>query len=323
MEIGVLVPQGWRLELTGVDGDSAKWETVRRVSKSLDAAGWDSLWVYDHFHTYPDKRVEATFEAWTMMAALAELTERARIGQFVTCVQYREPAYLAKIAACVDVASGGRLNLGLGSGWFAEEFAAYGYDFRTVGQRLRRLREALDVIRLMWTQEYASYDGKHYHLDNAVCEPKPLQKPRPPVWIGGRGRKILLRIVAEHADVWNYNGSIDEFDETVEVLKNHCREVGRDFEEIRLTAMSGGICYDSDEQLESYFRRIEKQQLPRERMLDAIRCKGSREQCLEYLDAWRRKGVDGIVFFFNDIATYGSGESQAEIFQRDVLPALK
>ena len=114
MDFGVLVPQGWRLDLQHIKGAAAKWDAVRRVSLGLDEAGWDSLWVYDHFHTFPRKEVEATFEAWTMMATLAAITRRARIGQFVTCVQYREPAHLAKIAACVDVVSGGRLNVGLG-----------------------------------------------------------------------------------------------------------------------------------------------------------------------------------------------------------------
>ncbi len=322
MEFGTLVPQGWRLDLAGVEGAVAKWDTVRRVSRGLDQAGWDSLWVYDHFHTFPQKRVEATFEAWTMMAALAEITERARIGQFVTCVQYREPAYLAKIAACIDVASGGRLNVGVGSGWYAEEFEAFGYDFRTVGKRLARLREALDVLGLMWSEPMASYGGKHYRLNEAVCEPKPLQQPHPPIWIGGRGRKVLLRLVAEYADVWNYNGPLEEFDETVEVLKKHCLDVGRDFDEIRLTAMSGGICYRNDEELENYFRRIAGQDVNRDLVFEHTRCKGTPEQCVEFLDQWKRKGCEAVVFFFQDIATFGDGLSQPEIFKKEILPQL-
>jgi F420-dependent oxidoreductase-like protein len=322
MEFGILVPQGWRLELMGVQGARAKWESVKRVSAELDRAGWDSLWVYDHFHTYPRKEAEATFEAWTMMAALAEITTRARLGQFVTCVQYRPPAYLAKIAACVDVASGGRLNVGLGSGWFEEEFRAYGYDFRTVGGRLRRLEEAIEVLARMWSDELANYEGRHFRLVDAVCEPKPLQKPRPPIWIGGRGKKVLLRLVAKYADVWNYNGSLEEFDDTLETLKSHCREVGRDFDEIRVTAMSGGICYDDQDELDEFFNRIAPQGLPRERLLKIVSCRGSREQCGEYLRKWKRKGCDGLVFFFNDIASFGAGNSQAEIFKREILPQI-
>jgi alkanesulfonate monooxygenase SsuD/methylene tetrahydromethanopterin reductase-like flavin-dependent oxidoreductase (luciferase family) len=286
MEFGTLVPQGWRYDLMGVDGAPAKWETFRRVSRGLDEAGWDSLWVWDHFHTFPKKHVETTFEAWTQMATLAEITSRARIGQIVTCMQYREPAYLAKVSACVDVASGGRLNVGVGSGWFEEEFQAYGYDFRTVGQRLRRLNEAIQVLDLMWTEDYASFEGKHYRLKEAVC------------------------------------GSIDEFDEYVEILKGHCKDVGRDFDEIRITAMGGGICYDNDDELDGFFESIAAQGMPRDRLLDFISCKGSREQCAEFLSRWKSKGCDGIVFYFNDIASFGSGCSQAEIFKKDVFPLL-
>lgn len=322
MEFGVLVPQGWRLELIGVEGDARKWSRFREVTAELDRSGWDSLWVYDHFHTFPRKTIEATFECWTMMATMAAITSRARLGQLVTCVQYREPSYLAKVAACVDVASGGRLNVGLGSGWYEEEFQALGYDFRTTGRRLRRLEESLQVLNLLWTEKRASFEGKHYHLHEAVCEPKPLQKPHPPVWIGGRGPKILLRLVAQYADVWNFNGPLDELADTVEILKGHCRDVGRDFDEIRVTAMSGGIAYDSEEELEAFFARIAPQQLDRERLLSFVRCKGSREQCVEYLRSWKRAGCDGIVFFFQDIASVGAGDSQAEIFQRDILPQV-
>jgi F420-dependent oxidoreductase-like protein len=321
MEFGVLVPQGWRFDLQHLEGAAAKWDTVRRVSRELDRAGWSSLWVYDHFHTFPFKQAEATFEAWTMMAALAQITARARIGQFVTCVQYRQPSYLAKIAACVDVMSGGRLNVGLGSGWYEEEFAAYGYDFMTKGRRLARLGEACEIVKRMWTEERAGFEGKHYRVTDAICEPKPLQAGGPPIWIGGRGRKVLLRLVAQYADVWNYNGDIDEFDETLEVLKGHCRDVGRDFDEIRVTAMGNGICYDNEEELAAFRRRIAGQKsVPLERLLSITGCKGKREECIDFLRRWKSKGCDGLVFYFQDIATFGDGLSQAEVFKRDVLP---
>lgn len=322
MDFGVMVPQGWRLDLMGVDGAKAKWETCKRVSRLLDESGWGSLWVYDHFHTFPRKKVEATFEAWMMMATLAEITDRALIGQMVTCAQYREPAYLAKVAACVDVASGGRLQLGLGSGWFEEEFGAYGYDFRSKRERLARLEEYLAVIDALWSQDAAEFEGSHYRLHEAVCEPKPLQRPRPPIWIGGRGPKVLLRLVAQYADVWNYNGPLDEFTDTIEILKGHCKAVGRDFDEIRVTAMSGGIVYDSPDELDGFFERIEPQRFKRDKFLEAATCKGSREQCADYLRAWKDAGCDGMIFFFQDIATAGDGGSQAERFWADVLPAV-
>ena len=323
MKFGVLVPQGWRLDLMGVEGDAAKWQTCDRVIRGLDAAGWDSLWVYDHFHTVPRKEIEATFEAWTLMTHMAAVTSRARIGQLVTCNEYRHPAYLAKIAACVDVMSGGRLDLGIGAGWFQEEFDAYGYDYRTMPDRLRRLRESLEIIRRMWgDDDMASFDGKHFQLKDAVCRPKPVQRPHPPILIGGRGEKVLLRLVARYADVWNFNGNREEFPRYREILKDHCLAVGRDFDEITLTAMAGGICYDSADEEERFFTRIAPQGHRKEALLGFVSCKGSREQCAEFLDGWGRLGVSGIMFYFNDIASFGCGDSQAEVFQRDVFPMV-
>jgi F420-dependent oxidoreductase-like protein len=323
MEFGVLVPQGWRLDLMGVEGDEAKWKTVERAIAGLDEAGWDSLWVYDHFHTVPRKEIEATFEAWTLMAHMATATKRARIGQLVTCNEYRHPSYLAKIAACVDVMSGGRLDLGLGAGWLQEEFQAYGYDFRTIGDRLRRLGESLEILKRMWTEEEsASFDGKHYSIKDAVCRPKPLQRPHPPIVVGGRGEKVLLRLVAKYADVWNYNGNRDDFPRYLEILKNHCRDVGRDFDEIRVTAMAGFICWDSQDEQDRFFERIAPQGIPKEALLGFVSCKGSSADCAEFLDGYRKLGVEGIVFYFNDIASFGAGDSMAEKFRKGVLPLL-
>jgi F420-dependent oxidoreductase-like protein len=322
MEFGVLVPQGWRLDLTGVEGDRAKWETFTRVASQLDRSGWDSLWVYDHFHTFPRKEIEATFEAWTMMATLAQITERARIGQLVTCAQYRHPSYLAKIAACVDVASNGRLDVGLGSGWYEEEFGAFGYDFLTTGRRLKRLDETCEILRRMWRDPLSSFEGEHFTIREAVCEPKPLQRPGPPICIGGSGRRVLLNIVARHADVWNYLGSLEDFPETLEVLKGHCRDVGRDFEEIRVTIAMSAICHDTDDELDLFFSRIEPQGHDRRRVMEISRCRGDAGQCAETLDQWRSQGADGFVFYFHDIASFAEGDSQAEVMQSRVVPQL-
>jgi F420-dependent oxidoreductase-like protein len=327
MEFGALVPQGWRLDLAATADPQQQWATIKRVAQGLDQAGWDSLWVYDHFHTFPDKRPESVFEAWMMMATLAEITEKARIGQFVTCMQYREPAYLAKIASCVDVASGGRLNVGVGSGWLGEEFEAYGYDFRTTRERLHRLEEGIEVLLRMWAPGAANYDGKRFQLKEAFNYPKPVSvtdagAARPPLWIGGRGPKVLLRLVAQYADVWNYNGSMEEFDDTVEILKGHCKTVGRDFDEIRLTVMGNGIAHDNDDELATFRERVAANGIDPDRALHTTACKGSREQCAEFLGRWKAKGVDGIVFYFHDIASFGDGTSQAEIFRRDILPTL-
>ena len=149
-----------------------------------------------------------------------------------------------------------------------------------------------------------------------------MQSPHPPIVIGGRGEKVLLRLVARYADVWNYNGRQEDFPHYRKVLQEHCLAVGRDFDEICITAMAGGICFDDAVEEDRFFDRIAAQGFPREALLGFVSCKGSREQCAEFLHAYRRMGVDGVVFYFNDIASFGAGDSQAEIFRRDVLPMV-
>lgn len=322
MKYGVFVPQGWRLDLAGITGDAEKWAACERVTRELEEQGWEQLLVFDHFHTFPSKQVEATFECWSMMAHMAATTSRARIGQMVTCNEYRTPAYLAKIAATVDVMSGGRLDLGLGCGWYGEEFDAYGYDYGTIGRRLRRLEESLILLKRLWQEDRVDYEGKHYKAVDTICEPKPLQSPHPPIWIGGRGEKILLRLVAEHANVWNYNGPQREFPHYLEVLKRHCSDVGRDFDTIRITCMSGGVAFDSDAELAVYEERIRPQGRELERTLAGIDCSGSRQKCIDFLAEWKRLGAEQVCFMFNDIASHGQGDSQAEIFQREILPKI-
>jgi len=145
-------------------------------------------------------------EAWTLLTALVRDTRRIRIGILVTCNGYRNPALLAKMAATVDVLSNGRLIHGIGSGWFAEEYDGYGYEFPDVPVRLAQLDESLRLQKLLWTTERPSFDGRYYRLREAWCEPRPLQKPHPPILIGGGGEKVLLRLVARHAQLWNCAG---------------------------------------------------------------------------------------------------------------------
>ena len=146
LHFGTFAPQGWRLELREVRGGAEQWATMRRVAVVLEQLGFDSLWLYDHFHTTPRPEIEPTFECWTAMAALAEATSRVRLGQLVTCAQYRNPALLAKLASCVDVMSRGRVEVGLGAGWKQDEFDAYGYDFGSIRGRLDRMA---DTARIM------------------------------------------------------------------------------------------------------------------------------------------------------------------------------
>lgn len=211
----------------------------RAVWRIADEAGFDSLWNMDHLATLGGDPTGDIFEAWTLLAAMAETTSRVRIGCTVTGNTYRHPGVLAKMAATVDHLSGGRLEFGLGAGWAENEHTMLGLEFGTVGDRMDRLEEACQIIRSLWTEARTTFEGKHYRLSEAIAEPKPVQQPHPPIWIGGRGRRRTLRITALYADVWNApGGQAEEVAELSQVLDGHCADVGRDPAEIRRTVQA-------------------------------------------------------------------------------------
>ena len=175
MQFGAFIPQGWRLDLAGIDA-ADHWPTMTAVARTAERHGYDSVWVYDHFHTVPVPTQEPTYEAWTLMASLATVTDRVRLGQMCTCNGYRPPAYLAKVAASVDVISGGRVEMGIGGGWYEHEYLAYGYPFPKPSIRLGELDEAVQIMQAMWSDApTATFHGTHYTVDGAISQPKPLQ----------------------------------------------------------------------------------------------------------------------------------------------------
>jgi F420-dependent oxidoreductase-like protein len=247
LKLGVFVPQGWRMDLAGVRDPVEKFETMSRCAKEAERAGFDAVWLYDHFHTAPTPQLEATFECWTSMAALARDTDAIRLGQMVTCNSYRPPSLLAKMASCVDVMSHGRLILGIGAGWYQDEYEAYGYEYPETPERLRMLREALQVVKAMWTQERAQFDGRYYHLRGAINEPKPVQKPHPPIWIGGAGERVTLKLVAQYGDACNFNADVQTVRHKLDVLRAHCDTVGRDYDSVLKTIEFYAILGDRPE----------------------------------------------------------------------------
>src|SRR5947209_4180005 len=181
MEYGVVVPQGWRMDLADIADPVEAYEAMTAVAQEAEAQGFASIWLYDHFHTIPQPVQEVTFECWTSMAALARDTKRVRIGQMVTCNSYRNPALLAKMASTVDTLSHGRLILGIGAGWYEHEYRAYGYAYPEARERLRMLREAIQVILAMWTQDEARFEGTYYQVRGAINSPRGVQKPHIPL----------------------------------------------------------------------------------------------------------------------------------------------
>ena len=244
---GAFVPQGWKLEYDGVDAIEA-WTRSVEIAREAERLGYDHLWVYDHVETVPRREPTHVFEAWTMMAALSQVTSRPRLGQLVTCAAYRNAGLLAKEAACIDVMSGGRLILGLGAGWYEEEYDSYGWDFPPAPDRLLILEETLQAVKLLWTERQATLAGKHVRLEGAFCDPKPVQQ-LPPIWVGGGGERVTLRIAAEHADATNWQVGLDRFVHKSNVLRRHCEMLGRDFASISRTHAPDCRLFDSEADL--------------------------------------------------------------------------
>ncbi len=232
---GAFMPQGWKMELASIEGAAAKWATAVEIAQLAERLGYDSIWVYDHLHNVPRPAQEAVFECWTTMAAVSQLTSTIRLGQMVGCNSYRNPALLAKITSTVDVVSGGRLDWGIGAGWYELEYRGYGYEFPSPKERIGMLRETVEIVTSMWTAPETTYQGEHYEVVRANCDPKPLQDPHPPIWIGGGGEQLTLRVVARHADCSNFGGQPEQWAHKRDVLRGHCVDVGRDPDEIRMT----------------------------------------------------------------------------------------
>ncbi len=209
-------------------------ENILRVWLEADSVpSIEHAWAFDHFIPLGPDPTGPQLEGWTLLGALAARTERLRLGLMVTGNIYRHPAVLANIATTVDIISQGRLDFGIGAGWNELETSMYGIPLYPPGERIRRFGEACEVIKLLWTQTEANFDGKYYQLKDARCEPKPIQKPYPPFVIGGSGEKLTLRIVAQYASIWNFaGGTVEDFRHKNEILNQHCAAVGRDPAEI-------------------------------------------------------------------------------------------
>ncbi len=240
LTFGISLPQGWQMDLASIKDPVEAYEAMTRVAQTAEEVGFNSAWLVDHFHTVPVPSQEVTFECWTTTAALARDTTRIRLGQMVSCNGYRNPALLAKMASTVDVLSHGRLNFGIGSGWYEHEYRAYGYDYPDAPERLRYLREAIQVIRAMWTQEEAVFEGKYYHVRGAINQPKGVQQPHIPLLIGGGGEKVTLKLVAQYGDACNVGGDLETIRHKFDVIKEHCASIGRDYESIHRTTVT--IC---------------------------------------------------------------------------------
>lgn len=328
MRFGLFIPQGWRLDLVDIPTEE-HWPVMRELATHADRGAWDSLWVYDHFHTVPVPTDEATHEAWSLMAAYAATTSRIKLGQMCTAMSYRNPAYLAKVAATTDIISGGRVQMGIGGGWYEHEWRAYGYGFPTAGVRLARLDEGVQIMRDAWRDGRVSFAGEHYQVDGAIVRPKPLQDGGIPLWIAGGGEKVTLRIAAKYAQYTNFTSEPDGFAHKSQVLAEHCRKVGTDFESIVRSANFNAVIGESEADVRDRVTRLRTRQVAKadekavDAMLNTIAApesgSGTPEQVVEKLDKMRQLGCEYAILYFPEAAYDRSG---IEMFEQQVIPAL-
>lgn len=326
MRSGAFVPQGWRLDLLDIEKKD-HWGTMTRVARTIENSGYESLWVFDHFHTVPVPTQEPTYEAWTLMAALAAVTTKVRLGQMCTCNGYRSPAYLAKVAASIDVISDGRLEMGIGAGWYEHEYDGYGFPFPKPSVRIGELGEAVEIMRRMWTEDEVHFDGRHYQLKGAICQPKPVQQPHIPVWVAGGGEQLTLRIAAQSAAYTNFGNTLDEFNHKSEILRRHCESLGTDFDAITRSSNFSTVCAPTEKEVAERLDWIENRYarfVPAERAertrADFAATAGTPEQLVEKLRPWKEAGMTYGIHYFAEAAYDTSG---LELFAAEVIPALQ
>ncbi|HEY6495800.1 MAG TPA: LLM class F420-dependent oxidoreductase [Trebonia sp.] len=330
MRFGLFVPQGWRLDLVGIDVKD-HWATMLGIAQLADEEDgpFESIWVFDHFHTVPVPTQEATHEAWTLMAAFAAATDRVRLGQMCTCIGYRNPAYLAKVAATVDVISGGRAEMGIGAGWYEHEWRAYGYGFPKAGDRIGMLDEGVEIMHQLWTQGEATLDGKHYQVDGAICRPLPLQDGGVPLWIAGGGEKKTLRTAAKYARYTNFDGTPEVFTRKSEILAEHCRDLGTDYDAITRTSNYNVIIGETEKDVQDriawtkdhLLRAGVPEDVAERRVTDFANglLVGTPEVIAERLNQVGGLGMSYAILNFAEVAY---DRSTLELFTEKVIPAI-
>jgi alkanesulfonate monooxygenase SsuD/methylene tetrahydromethanopterin reductase-like flavin-dependent oxidoreductase (luciferase family) len=292
------------------------WPETRAAALELESLGFHSLWLNDHLYGIPMPTIPI-LEAWTTLSAVGAVTTKPELGLLVSPPGFRNPALHAKMAATLDHVTEGRVVMGLGAGWFAQEFAGYGFEFPSTRARLAQLSEAIVIMKKMWTEEAPSFTGEHFHIDSVICAPKPAR--RPPILVGGGGEKVLLRIAAEHADIWN-NLAVNQgsLARKIDVLRRHCDAVGRNFADITLSQQTLVVIgEDENDGLEKmgkatslyggHLGDIEKHGIW-----------GSPAQVIERIERHVKLGVGLLVieFFGRDI------RQPARLFAEKVLPAF-
>ena len=318
VDFGIFVPQGWRMDLVEIDDPFEQYEAMTRVAKVAEETdAYDSIWLYDHFHTVPTPEKETVFECWMATAGLVRDTEKLKVGQMVTCNGYRNPALLAKMASTVDAMSNGRLFFGLGGGWYEHEWRAYGYGFPEVPWRMRAFKEACEIIHEMWTEDDVVFNGEFYKIDRPINEPKGVQEPHPPFWIGGGGEKVTLKLVARWGDACNVIGDEETLRHKFGLLRGHCQDLGRNYEEIiRSTSVNVHLLEEGEDPEEA----TKKARMGRSYEEYAKQFMvGSPDEIIEGLQPKIEAGVNYFIVYIPRVAY---DPSPVERFAREVIPRI-
>ncbi|MGX1777336.1 LLM class F420-dependent oxidoreductase [Nocardia brasiliensis] len=297
MELSVYLPTGFTYDFAQFDDPAAAFESVTELARAADDGPWHSVYVADHFLTFPPSP-SFVFECWTTLAALARETARVRISPMVTGNGYRNPALQAKMAATLDALSGGRFTFGIGSGWYEEDYRAYGYPFGTAGERLAKLGEALQIIRSMLTEPMTSFDGKHYTVESVINEPKGVQSPHIPILVAGGGERVTLRLVARYGDACNVHESPEGLRRKYGLIDKHCVAVGRDPDEIWRTSTTYCVLADSDDEARAKVPAWAPAVFPGD--ISEYGLVGTPDTIRDRLAAYEKAGVQELLVSFND-----------------------
>ncbi|MTD52627.1 LLM class F420-dependent oxidoreductase [Amycolatopsis pithecellobii] len=311
MKFSIFLPTGFAQEFAGFTDPMAACVRLMEIARMADDAGYHALLAPDHLTTVrPSKAM--VFEAWTLITALARETTNVRIGQLVTANGYRNPALQAKMASTVDVLSGGRLEFGIGAGWLEPDHEQYGYDFGTTGERLRKLDEAVQVILALWTQEKATFEGRYYQVRDAVNEPKGVQRPHIPLMIAGSGEKVTLRLVARYGDSCNIMDCPEVAKHKFAVLRDHCHDVGRDYDTIKRTVTTPCIIRDTDADARALIPLASKFVFPGD--VGSYGLVGTLDTVRKRIAAFEEAGVQELIVYFEDPTSVRQVEEFARLF---------
>ena len=281
------------------------WPALRDAAITAERAGFDSLWFDDHLLADEGDWHDAKLEGWAALAALAPITSRARLGLLVAANTFRNPGLTAKLATTLDHISGGRLNLGLGGGWFGREHEAFGLDFgASFGERLDRLEESIGLIERLLAGEQVTHDGSFYRMVDALCEPRPIQR-RLPIMIGGSGREKTLRTVARHADMWNAYAAPERVIESLAILRERCAEIGRPFEAIDKTVYMEVVIREAESEVRDYWTKVEERHGIRGRIGSdgtprLLNVGGPPQSVADYLRQFEALGIDEVIWIFRN-----------------------